>query len=231
MRKLFLDTANLADIEKYLKTSAVKGVTTNPSLMAKEPQAAKVDLSSGFKVYLKRLHEIKKLIKDSHRSDIHLSVEVITLDPSQMVLQAQEFQKELEGGVDLFVKIPVLSETLDVITELRDDVQINATGCMTALQAKLAADAGAQIVSFFYNRMIDGGVNPQKEIENFCSLTTGVSDIICGSIRTQEDVLKCWQYGADIVTASPKIITEMITHPKTTEAITKFQKDIEAWLS
>ena len=221
MKELFLDTANLEDIRTMVRTEAIQGVTTNPSLMAKEAKGG----------YTQRLAEICDVIRETGRR-MHLSVEVITSDPSKMVEQALMLRDTLaEDRVDLHVKIPIMLETLPVITELSNKkVKVNATACMTALQAKLAHDAGAPIISFFYNRMNDGGLDADKEIHTFATELNRNSRIICGSIRHAEDVRKCWRDGSDIVTAGVKVIKEMITHPKTDEAIKQFQQDIDKWL-
>lgn len=254
MGKLLIDTANLADIKRLINSNAFAGVTTNPSLMAKE---AKGD-------YIQRLkeivHEFPLDLDDVHRK--HLSIEVTTLDPSEMLDQARELHAEFtqQRGIDLFIKIPVMVETLPVITELEaEEIRVNATACMTAVQAKMASDAGASIVSFFFNRMIDHQVyieknmkiareNARSELVTFCGREDFIvpipyppqemafrlpkeAQVICGSIRTPEDVRDCLLDGADFVTVPPKIIDMIVQHPKTVEAINQFQKDIEAWQS
>lgn len=246
MRQLFLDSANLEEIIAIANTNAIAGVTTNPSLMAKE---AKGD-------YLERLKEICGVLEGSGPEKQHLSVEVTTLDPIEMGDQACALWNELSdfGGLELYIKIPVMFETLPTISylSLQEGINVNATACMTAAQAKLASDAGAQIVSFFYNRMIDGAVSEytirngnaevdprhlagarfgaQEQISAFNSFKDSETRVICGSIRRASDVLECWNAGSDIVTASTKVIREMLFHPKTDEAIQQFQRDIDAWL-
>lgn len=227
--KLLLDTANLDDIKKFSKTTMISGVTTNPSLMAKESKGNYVD----------KLRRIRDGILDARRggSGMHLSVEVTTLDPDEMIDEACQLEEVLgrkgsESGVDLHIKIPVMPRTMRVLTELRQkSVQTNATACMTAMQAKLAAEAGANIVSFFYNRILDGNENADQVLSNFHSLKPHHVRVICGSIRKPEDIQRCWFNGADYVTASPAIIEKALIHPQTTVAIDKFQEDIEKWLS
>jgi transaldolase len=221
MRELFLDSANLDDIRQMVKTEAIQGVTTNPSLMAKEAKGG----------YTERLLEICDIISNTERK-MHLSVEVITSDPEKMIYQAMTLAHTLKNPrVDLHIKIPLMLETLPVITELLNKkVKVNATACMTALQAKLAEDAGAPIVSFFYNRMLDGGEKAEEEISRFCNGLGRSAQVICGSIRKPEDVRRCWLAGARIVTASMKVIKEMVSHPQTDKAIQQFQQDIDAWL-
>lgn len=230
MNNLFLDSANLEEIRSLSLTSAIDGFTTNPSLTAKEEK----------RPYKDHLLDIAKILEESYPLIVprHLSVEVITADPEKMVAAALDLRALLNPFmVDLAIKIPVALSTLSVITELESqhDVRVNATACMTADQAKMAMDAGASYVSFFYNRMLDGGLNANLELNRFATFRSNVNmedsvKVICGSIRKPEDVLRCWENGADIVTAPYKIIHNMSYHPKTEEAIIKFQTDIEEWL-
>lgn len=220
LKELFLDSANLDEIKSLVMTDAIQGVTTNPSLMAKEAKGG----------YTQRLREIIDVLEGTGRK-MHLSVEVITSDPRQMVDQALVLMGALKSPrVDLHIKIPVMLETLSVITVLSNEkVKVNATACMTALQAKLAEDAGAPIVSFFYNRIKDADEEPDTALEQYGRLRRS-SRVICGSIREPVDVYRSWLHGADIVTASLKVITKMISHPQTDKAIAQFQKDIDTWL-
>ena len=222
MGKLYLDTANIDEIKRLTRTTAISGVTTNPSLMAKEEKGD----------YVGKLKEIAE-----ETIGMHLSVEVITLDPREMVKQAIELRDELKD-VDLFIKIPITLDNLTVIShlEVNEKIKVNATACMTADQAKMAMDAGASVVSFFYNRMKDGHLNADREIRMFHidamhRLSHSGCNIICGSIRKPEDITACWAAGADIVTASMKTIEQLISHPQTDKAIQGFQEDIEKWLA
>ena len=149
MKTLFLDTANIDEIRRLILSDAIQGVTTNPSLMAKE---AKGD-------YIKKLKEIAFLIGAAGVSGAsgrrkHLSVEAIGTDHKVILDQGFRIHESLfTFGVNLYVKVPVMFDNLSVITELvRGGVMVNATACMNAIQAKLAADSGATIVSFFYNQ-------------------------------------------------------------------------------
>jgi len=240
MGKLYLDTANIDEIKRLTRTTAISGVTTNPSLMAKEEKGD----------YVGKLKEIAE-----ETIGMHLSVEVITLEPREMVKQAIELRDELKD-VDLFVKIPVTLDNLTVIShlEVNEKIKVNATACMTADQAKMAMDAGASVVSFFYNRMKDGKLDADDELRRFANFRTNknyvyeskmmfgatrcysiydipMPKVICGSIRKPEDITACWAAGADIVTASMKTIEQLISHPQTDKAIQGFQEDIEKWLA
>lgn len=238
MKELYLDTADIGSIKRMVKTNAIMGFTTNPSLIAKQEKGD----------YEALLSQISDTIYSGiHERDVsgrHLSIEVTTLDTKEMVEQALHLHQKCSRygkKLEVHVKIPVLKNTLDVITELNmRGVRVNATACMTALQAKIAADAGASVVSFFYNRMrdqmdVDGKDkdNALNEIIEFANLREGMQNhpkIICGSIRNLKDIQDCWNWGADIVTCSEQIIEDALYHPQTEKAVKKFQEDIEAWL-
>lgn len=246
-RELYLDSANIDEIREFVQSSAISGVTTNPSLMAKESKGS----------YASKVEVIGDIIQSYATQVKHLSVEVIGSTYDEMIREALQLKKLMVQFpvVDLYVKIPVTFDNLKVISTLRqEDINVNATACMTANQAQLASMAGARIVSFFYNRMIDGNINPKamfpevqkvdakilakNEIRVFAEsskkypieFNSEYARVICGSIRKVSDVNDCWNSGAEIVTASAKIIKEMLLHPKTDEAIKQFEEDISKWL-
>lgn len=235
MGKLLLDSANLDSIKRMMQYDCVAGVTTNPSLVAREEKGD----------YTQKLLEIANVMGSRPlRYKRHLSVEVTSLDPEEMFKQAIQLKLDLQRfqrNIDLYIKIPVTFENLAVISRLQSHgINVNATACMNSIQAKLAADSGARIVSFFYNRIRDGKDSPNVAINEFISIRekttmegtivlTG-NAIICGSIRSKYDVLDCFKENVEFVTASEKIIREMCEHPQTTIAIKQFQEDIDAWL-
>lgn len=225
--RLLLDSADISEVREFFPGITLAGVTTNPSLIAKQPQ----------RDYLQLLQEIDNELETTGSDPQHFSVEVTTLDPEGMVREAMDLMEGL--GKNVHVKIPLMPETLRVIEKLsRSNVKVNATACMTAIQAKLASDAGADVVSFFYNRMLDGyhgldhakthALLPLEEIALYCSWGENAT-VICGSIRHPRDIVDCWQAGAYLVTAPAKVIKEALRHPKTVEAIGQFQRDIESW--
>lgn len=239
MTSIFLDSADTGAIVQWGECRFVRGVTTNPSLVSKNSGSRfgdKVESGTFESMYVPFIKNIAQVL-DSSKSfgaKKHLSVEVISLEPAKMVLQAHAIRATLGcfTNIDLFIKIPVSFETLEVISELEaSSIKVNATACMTALQAKLALDCGASAVSFFYNRIIDAAEDPDKAIRDFVDLRANEScDIICGSIRRAENVHAALKAGADIVTVSEKIILEMCKHHQTDLAIKQFQGDIEKWL-
>jgi transaldolase len=227
-RLLFLDTANFDDIDKFLGTGAIRGVTTNPSLVAKEEKKC---------AYSDMIKNLIVLVNDKGMRvgrKFHLSVEVIETSADKMLEQALSFDEvsRTHQCVDLFVKIPVTFDNLNLISRLtRKNVDINATCCMTALQAKMAQDAGAGIVSFFYNRIKDGGSDPNYVLQDFADIRNKEVKVICGSIRKPDDVFRAWTNGSDIVTASTKVIRDMLQHDQTDRAIKQFEEDITKWQS
>lgn len=221
---LFLDSANLNDVKSIVGMQSIKGVTTNPSLISKEEKCD----------YETHLTNICNIIQAESTFVRHLSVEVISLDPGTMFHQADRLYHTLSESYDkvnLHIKIPVLFETIDVISRLVErGVKVNATACMTMEQAAIAHDAGAQVISFFYNRMLDGAEDADLQIRRFCNNHNNSSLVICGSIRKPSDVYKVWTAGADVATVSMKVYKEMLKHRQTDVAVKQFQEDIDKWL-
>ena len=153
--KLFLDSANLGEIKDALDGGMILGITTNPSLLAKEPKGS----------YLAHMETIVSLLKKDRRG-LSLSVEVFSDKPNEMVKQAREFVKKLKYK-NLAVKIPVSfrgQSYLGVVRQLSEDgIIVNCTACMTPLQLSMAAAAGATFVSLFYNRVRDGAKETEYE--------------------------------------------------------------------
>jgi transaldolase len=220
--KLFLDTANLQQIEDSIKTGVIRGVTTNPSLMAKEP---KMDF----------ITHVKKIVKLCESANsIPLSVEVFAEKPDDMYIQAREIYEEL-GYSNLNIKIPIGFEELKVIDKLtKENIPVNCTCCFTSTQLQSASAAGARYVSLFYNRLLDVEGNPiqvLQETNKFIKDNDLNCEIIAGSIRKPYDVSDAWAAGSHIVTAGYKIFTEMVKHPQTDKSVRGFLMDFKEWLS
>lgn len=223
MNQLFADTANLAEIIEANEMGAIQGVTTNPSIIAKEPKGSFEAL-------------IQKLAEYCGAEDLSLSAEVFALDYEGMVRQANEmYEKFSPICKDFHVKIPVGFDGLRAIkTVSKAGVQINATACYTEQQLQLCASAGAHYVSLFYCRLKQHGGDVGKVLDrtkNYIYENALNCEIIAGSIRTGTDVSDAWKEGADIVTTGLPVIREMVEHPKSTEAIQRFDKDFSAWLN
>lgn len=243
--KLFIDTANLADIEEALRGGFVRGITTNPSLLAKEPKSN----------YLKHIGQIVE-IANKYGGDYSLSIEVFTDDQKEMVEQAKKFVRTLNYK-DLAIKIHISHKgqnNLNVIKELaQEGIAVNCTACMTPLQAMAAAASGAKFVSLFYNRIRDGGsdekfkmereglllqkniesadFDPNQVIRETRNLLASYpqAEIISGSIRTPIDVKQAGLAGSHIVTTALKIIKSALGHFQTDEAVDRFFSDFASW--
>jgi transaldolase len=219
--KLFVDSANLAEIEESLARGFVAGVTTNPSILAKEERTD----------FTEHIHKIIGLIR-RYGSDLPLSVEVFTEDPAEMLDQALKFVSAFRYPM-LSVKVPIGWAELKVIAELRKrDIMVNCTCCMSFNQAYMAALAGANFVSLFYGRIKDIGYDARSVVEQTARAFRdgGVrSEIIVGSIRHIADVNEALGAGAHIVTVPPKFFPQLTRHPKTTEAVEQFLGDFRKW--
>lgn len=220
--KIFVDSANLSEIEEALKRGFVRGITTNPSIMSKEDR-------TDFKLHIGK---IIKLI-ERHKLSIPLSVEVFTADHKEMVKQAREFVKAFGGYPALYVKVPIGWNELAVIHELKSSgIRVNCTCCMSFNQAVMAAAAGADFVSLFYGRIRDIGYDARSIVENVHRVFkewSVPSQIIVGSIRHIYDINEALMAGADIVTVPPKFFPQMTSHPKTDEAVNQFLTDFKKW--
>ena len=223
MNYLFADTANLDEIKVANDMGVIQGVTTNPSLIAKEPQGSFDDL-------------IMKLSEDCGAEELSLSVEVFAEEYDAIVKQACEIYEKFSAVCpDLYVKIPVGFDELRAIkTCSKNGVKINATICYSEQQLIHCASAGAKYVSLFYCRLKQHGGDVERALRRTRRyiLENGLdTQIIAGSIRTQQDVCDAWDYGADIVTTGLPVIKEMVSHPKTTESYDGFMNDFAAWMN
>ncbi|PYM81031.1 MAG: hypothetical protein DME09_17850 [Candidatus Rokuibacteriota bacterium] len=222
--KIFIDSANLAEIEEALQRGFPAGITTNPSILSKEEKG-------DFREHIKK---IIGLI-EKYGYDIPLSVEVFSTKPEEMVAQAEDFVRHFGAYRNLNVKVPIGWDELAVIRELRRrSVKVNCTCCMSYNQAIMAARAGANYVSLFYGRIRDVGYDAAsivRQVRATLREWSHPSEIIVGSIRHIMDINEALQAGADIVTVPPKFFRQMTQHPKTDEAVQQFVTDFQKWLS
>jgi transaldolase len=211
--RLFVDSANLADIEDALRTGAISGVTTNPSILAKEGVADR----------MRRYQKIVGLLEGQS-----LSVELVGTDPERMIFEAYDLAIALKYP-NLAIKVPMRWSWLQVVRELRDhEVQTNVTACMTYAQAIVGAMVGATYVSMFWNRIRDGGEQPAdivRAVRTTFDAHVCNTQIIVGSIRSTQDVTDAIMAGADIVTVPPQFLAPLCEHPKTDEVISQFLRD------
>ncbi len=209
--KLFLDTANVDDIRKANNLGVICGVTTNPSLIAKEGR--------DFKEVVK---EITSIV------DGPISAEVISINADGMIEEAKELVKIHDNIV---IKIPMTLEGLKATKALTElGIKTNVTLIFNSTQALLAARAGATYVSPFVGRLDDIGVDGIALIEEIVAIFQThciKSEIIAASIRTPMHVTNAALAGADIATVPYKIIKQMSKHPLTSIGIEKFLNDWE----
>jgi transaldolase len=221
--KIFIDSANLAEIEEALERGFPSGITTNPSILSREEKG-------DFREHIKKIIGLL----EKYGYDIPLSVEVFSTNPMEMIVQAEEFVRHFGVYKNLYVKIPIGWDELAVVRELRRrGVKVNCTCCMSFNQAVMAARAGANFVSIFYGRIRDIGYDAASIVhathEVFKEWKVP-SEIIVGSIRHIHDVNEALMAGADIVTVPPKFFRQMVSHPKTDEAVSQFVSDFKKWL-
>jgi len=220
--KIFIDTANLVDIEEALQRGFASGITTNPSILSKEQRR---DFNA-------HIHDIISLLR-KYDALIPLSVELFTTDVDEMLAQADSFLDAFGDYEELAIKVPIGWNELRVISHVRRaGGKVNCTCCMSFNQAIMAARAGANYVSLFWGRIRDTGQDASAVVNavhrTFVEWRCP-SEIIVGSIRQMIDVNEAIQAGADIVTVPPKFFPAMCQHPKTDEAVAQFIRDFREW--
>ena len=209
--KFFIDTANVDAIRKAHERGMVDGVTTNPSLVAKEGRD-----------FRKIIDEIASFVKGP------ISLEVISEDAEDMLKEA----RELNGWVDnAAIKIPLTWEGLKAVKVCAEDgIQTNVTLCFSANQALLAAKAGASFVSPFIGRLDDIGQVGMQLIEDIVTIYANYgydTEVIVASIRHPIHVYEAALLGADIATIPPPVLDKMVKHPLTDIGIERFLADWE----
>ena len=210
--KLFIDTANVDEIKEINSWGVIEGVTTNPSLIAKEGR-----------VFENVVKEITDIV------DGPISAEVISMESEGMIKEGEELSKIHKNIV---IKIPMCAEGLKAVSALsKNGIKTNVTLIFSANQALLAAKAGASYVSPFVGRLDDIGqegimlIEEVAEIFNVHGIET---EIISASIRHPQHVLTSAKAGADIATIPYKVFKQMLGHPMTDIGIDKFLKDWES---
>lgn len=207
--KIFIDTANVEEIRKANEMGVICGVTTNPSLIAKEGR-----------VFKEVVAEIASIV------DGPISAEVISLEADKMVEEALELSKVHKNIV---IKIPMTAEGLKAVSILsKKGIKTNVTLIFSPSQALLAARAGASYVSPFVGRLNDISSDGNKLVESIAAIFDihGITtEIIAASIRSPEDVADAALSGAHIATIPYKVICQMIKHPLTDAGIERFLKD------
>lgn len=212
--KFFIDTANVEDIKKANDMGVICGVTTNPSLIAKEG---------------KNFNDVIKEITSIVDGPISGEVKATTIKAEDMILEAREIAKIHKNMV---VKIPMTVEGLKAVKILsKEGIKTNVTLIFSANQALLAARAGATYVSPFLGRLDDistDGLELIRTIADIFATHDIDTEIISASVRHPIHVTECALAGADIATVPYSVIEQMTKHPLTEQGIEKFKKDYEA---
>ena len=212
--KFFIDTANIDEIKKANDMGIICGVTTNPSLIAKEGRDFK---------------QVIKEICDIVDGPISGEVKATTTEAEEIIKEAREIAKI---HPNIVVKIPITAEGLKAVNVLsKEGIKTNVTLIFNATQALFAAKAGATYVSPFLGRLDDidtQGINLIEEITEIFHVQGIETEIICASIRNPLHISQCALAGADIATVPYKVIEQCLKHPLTDIGIEKFRKDYES---
>jgi transaldolase len=209
--KLFVDTGSIKDIESIAALGILDGVTTNPSLLAKEP--------GDFRQNLKRICEIVKG---------PVSGEVTATDFSGMLQQGHDIAKI---DAHMVVKVPLTRDGIRACKALSGEgIRVNVTLCFSAAQALLAAKAGASFISPFVGRLDDVATNGMELVREIVAIYSNyefTTEILVASCRHPIHVVEAAKLGADIATCPPAVIEQMFNHPLTNIGLEKFLKDWE----
>lgn len=209
--KFFIDTANVEEIRKAADMGIICGVTTNPSLIAKEGRD-----------FIEVVKEITEIV------DGPISAEVISLKADEMVAEAKALYEKI-GNKNIVIKIPMCSEGLKAVKQLTAvGIHTNVTLIFSAAQALLAAAAGATYVSPFIGRLDDIGFEGMElvsEIAEIFRTQNITTEIIAASTRSPLHVVQVAETGCDIATVPYKVLEAMTHHPLTDKGIEKFLSD------
>ena len=209
--KLFLDTANLDEIREGVRWGVLRGITTNPSLIAKEERD-----------FLPLVKEICSIV------DGDVSIETTSNDTEKLVRQGHEIAQIADNAI---VKIVMTPDGLAATRRLSDEgIKVNVTLCFTPTQAILAAEAGAYIISPFMGRLDDIATDSIKLLADVCEIyaVQGYeTQVLAASLRHPIHVVEAARLGADIATMPFKVFEALVKHPLTDSGSKKFFEDWE----
>jgi transaldolase len=210
--KFFIDTANLDEIREAAAMGVLDGVTTNPSLMAREKGDPREILA-----------EICRIVPGP------VSAEVLALDTEGMLAEGRELAKIADNIV---IKVPITLEGLRAIgTFSAEGIDTNATLCFSSTQALLVAKAGATFVSPFVGRLDDigqDGMDLIAEVVACYQTYSFTTEVLVASIRHPMHVVESMRLGADVATIPLKVISQLVKHPLTDSGIERFLADWKA---
>jgi transaldolase len=209
--KLFLDTANLDEIREVNRWGVLRGITTNPTLVAKENRD-----------FLPLVKEICSIVEGD------VSVETTAKDEDLLVRQGQEIVQIADNAI---VKVALTPEGLAATSRLsREGIKVNVTLCFSPTQALLAAEAGAYIISPFVGRLDDVGTDGLRLLADICE-TYAVqgyeTQVLAASLRHPMHVVEAARMGADIATMPFKVFQQLLKHPLTDSGLKRFLDDWE----
>jgi transaldolase len=211
--KFFIDTANLDQIREANDLGILDGVTTNPSLMAKEGIRGEENITKHYKT-----------ISDLVKGDV--SAEVISTDFDGIIAEGK---KLAAINPNIIVKVPMIKEGVKAIKWFTDNgIATNCTLCFSAGQAILAAKVGAKYISPFIGRIDDSGwdgIELIAQIANIYAIQGFETQILAASIRSALHIIKCAEAGADVVTSPLEPILGLLKHPLTDIGLAKFLSD------
>jgi transaldolase len=207
--KFFLDTANLEDIRKAAPWGIIDGVTTNPTLIAKEGIAVE--------------DQVRKIVV---LIDGDISAEVVSTTSKEMIAEGRRLSKIHSNIV---VKVPLISEGIVAVSALaKEGIRTNVTLCFSAAQALVAAKAGAYIISPFIGRVDDIGWPGMDLIRDIVTIYNNYeykTQVLAASIRGPLHVVEAAKAGAHIATMPYKVLEQMLHHPLTEKGLEQFLKD------
>jgi len=209
--KIFLDTASIESIKKFVDMGIVDGITTNPTLISKE-KGHPEDI----------MREIVKIVKGP------VNLEVVATKTEEMVEEGLRLKK---FGENVIVKVPMTSDGLKAVRKLAENkIKTNVTLIFSSNQALLAAKAGASYVSPFIGRLDDAGQEGMMVIKEIVQIFGNYgysSEVLVASVRHPIHVIEAGKLGAHIVTLPPDILGKMLTHPLTDKGLALFLSDWE----
>ena len=207
--KFFLDTGNIKDIEAMMPLGIVDGVTTNPSLMAKEGGDPR-----------KIIKQICEIVKGP------VSAEVVALDAPGMISEGRDWAKLDEHIV---VKVPFTREGVKAVKALADDgIRVNVTLCFQATQALIAAKVGAAYISPFVGRLDDIATDGMEIVRQIIEIYRHYdfrTEVLVASVRHPMHIVQAARMGADVCTCPPSVIEACFKHPLTDIGLERFLKD------
>lgn len=210
--KFFADTAEISEIRELAATGLLDGVTTNPSLVHKSGRD-----------FIEVVKEIAGVCSGP------VSAEVVALDHDGMMKQAEKLRKIADN---VAIKVPLTQDGLKTCKALASDgTMVNVTLCFSPAQALLAAKAGATFISPFVGRLDDVGTSGMDLISDIRMIYDNYdfeTQILVASIRSPMHVVEAAKIGADVMTAPPKIIHQLLKHPLTDAGLEAFLKDWES---